>query len=1355
MNELTALAIFQLLCEFRCDLNSTRVIELLFNYLDRPNGKKEPLTAASPSRSYVFNTSSGEIKWKRYREGIITNPAQFLSNLKMIVTTDGVDDFGSNQKAKKLLNDLYKLCSPEQKEELEKYISSKDSTVYDVCANVVFVLFMIAIDPDRRAIDFCLTQQERARLVRTGRGFHEDKENHDVTVQTIYKKSCEKLPQQKRLLKYEIIPQLIPNPDVDISKHDYILLVAEGGAGKTSFLLDHWAKLLDSNAAETKALPIYVPLNRFEGNDEFFIRNYIRKHYFSSQDGLDFDDWIKSAKDCNVVLLLDAINEAKNSRVLGSEIEELCSFGFKIILTSRHEMDGWGSLETFKRAHLLPLSSEIVDNQLKSHHLKVSEQLRPLLTKPIYLTLLLGIGDAGRSVESPGELFLAHHKWIKKMFSADKHGPAYQKQGDRLLGSVLPNLATRTKTIVFSDTDVAEILNSFSCDSDEALAILCETGIIIDDGFDEYKAANVYRWKHEFFLQFYQSMRIWQQMGYSTEKRTFQAIKYLPQELLQRDIDEHVLDFLGDVLESQFVGKNSITSPMSPIEKWLQDNCRSQSIASKQHGIDEVQFCTANLIKTMILAREGHLEHTVFDGLDLQKAEFYDCWLTGSRFFQSENLHQDCFFSHHRFPPVHFAGSAKHGLLFSSSFDESHIVVWNYSTGEVRTVVKNDGNVLSLAISPDEKWLAVALETSPYTIKLFDLDDLIHYNTDYSRVISCESEAFAFVRVFFDSQSEILLCLSAFDGYCERWRLDGQKLTPLYLNYSEDDFNSEMAEITTLFTRAMHQRISSVRNKIFIKNGSQIASYDIHTGMSLSREFNGSEILDFCITPDGKRLIVLSSNSTEFKHLQIIGLVPGVEDYTISDQWLSSVHHIIATNEEVVGCGLAEAGTCAYVWYFAEKKAEKPKRLDGMGHQTAYVIPNTEVIVYATGDAHIETVDLRLQKRRTLRGHSVQGYSVNVCFTEKEGVLYRRWNNGDIFLLDIAHKKASKVEQTSTFLKKHQNSSVCRFNGRYLFAVTETEGTAIWDVLNDKLEDIIPEDGQRITKEFLVQTGQSEKVLVTISESKKDNEVFFSAWRIPEHRLIGRLKESLLGEQLHFCKRQNDDYMVIVNGQTCVPWKRHSLDFPDSYCSQKAALPATWDKARNVYLLIPNQLIVVVGYYHGAVRFWDIVSGHFFEEQISETAIEQICAIPNSCLISIVSRDGCVTIYDTLEKRCVSQWSASEPLFIETGRTLSEEYGLCENNTPIFTLSPITKEISILDYKLHSQQTCNVFVNHLSRGTIIGTVEPGKRAASRRGNTLIVLKWQDVYVYDIPHLRWKKKREYTVTPPYVRDCKCQ
>ena len=95
-------------------------------------------------------------------------------------------------------------------------------------------------------------------------------------VQILENNSREEFSRLQGLLKYKIEPKLLSTVNCDITRHNHLLLVGDGGAGKTSFLLDYWGKLLGSNTTETKALPIYVPLNRFEGNDEFFIRNYIK-----------------------------------------------------------------------------------------------------------------------------------------------------------------------------------------------------------------------------------------------------------------------------------------------------------------------------------------------------------------------------------------------------------------------------------------------------------------------------------------------------------------------------------------------------------------------------------------------------------------------------------------------------------------------------------------------------------------------------------------------------------------------------------------------------------------------------------------------------------------------------------------------------------------------------------------------------------------------------------------------------------------------------------------------------------------------------------------------------------------------
>ena len=446
----------------------------------------------------------------------------------------------------------------------------------------------------------------------------------------------------QKLLKYTVVPKLVPNVDTNLSEQNRVLIIADGGSGKSSWLLNLWSNLLEGNPTGAKELPIYVPLNRFEGNDEFFIRNYIKTHYFSSQNDLEFDDWVKKAKDCDIVLLLDAINEAKNSRELGSEIEILCSLGCKIILTSRHEMEGWVSLENFKRVHLLPLSETIVDEQLKEHKLEVSERLRPLLTKPMYLALLLKIGEGAKEVESPGELLLAHHKRVQQTFGVDKHGVVYNEIGEKAFETVLPQMATVTDTLKFNGKDVKAVIEEHFADEGwdyrEVLNLFVDAGVLT-------KERQTYFFSHEHYLDFYRAYGIYREMQDA-----------IPSSLGHASLSYAVAAFLGDLWrEYKFKDKTDCNSEMSPIEEWMQQHLKNKADIAAKKAVQNLFLC-------MRIARRNNIAGN-YSGLDLTECCFLGDNIQNSVFDRSK-VSVNCFLAldGHKSPPSEVAYASFYGM---------------------------------------------------------------------------------------------------------------------------------------------------------------------------------------------------------------------------------------------------------------------------------------------------------------------------------------------------------------------------------------------------------------------------------------------------------------------------------------------------------------------------------------------------------------------------------------------------------------------------------------------------------------------------------------------------------------------
>lgn len=182
--------------------------------------------------------------------------------------------------------------------------------------------------------------------------------------------ACFELPLKCEKGKIESIPQIIDN------ETENMLLVGEGGSGKTTSLLKCWKNFLDNK----KRLPIYVLLN--DSNDvaqKEFIDYYIKKEY-----GFALDDY-----QGDVILLLDGFNEIM--RDPSDIVKEIKRFGLQertqVIIVSRGDFRKRYGMSSYKKYNLQPLKRDIVEKYLSKNHFTVIENMLPLLQNPMLLSI--------------------------------------------------------------------------------------------------------------------------------------------------------------------------------------------------------------------------------------------------------------------------------------------------------------------------------------------------------------------------------------------------------------------------------------------------------------------------------------------------------------------------------------------------------------------------------------------------------------------------------------------------------------------------------------------------------------------------------------------------------------------------------------------------------------------------------------------------------------------------------------------------------------------------------------------------------------------------------------------------------
>lgn len=182
----------------------------------------------------------------------------------------------------------------------------------------------------------------------------------------------------------------------------HVVLVGEGGLGKTVSLLILWQQYLE----DENTIPIFIPLNDYNQADDrrHFVRNYIARYYLQQPHPSDTEKnllWqllVRSRDEPEqtkpaVLLLLDGFNELTVDKTqLLEELKELIEVGqeTQIVAVSRSDMRrdfNWLSFHEIKLTYL-PKEKivQYLDN-LSNATYPSSPVLQQLITIPLNLTL--------------------------------------------------------------------------------------------------------------------------------------------------------------------------------------------------------------------------------------------------------------------------------------------------------------------------------------------------------------------------------------------------------------------------------------------------------------------------------------------------------------------------------------------------------------------------------------------------------------------------------------------------------------------------------------------------------------------------------------------------------------------------------------------------------------------------------------------------------------------------------------------------------------------------------------------------------------------------------------------------------
>lgn len=255
-----------------------------------------------------------------------------------------------------------------------------------------------------------------------------------------------------------------------------ILLKGTGGMGKTQYLHQLWGEGVKRYQPKEPVI-LYIPLEDYQQSQTGtgYIRRFLLKNMRFSEETNSMEDALHELerlfaeagqKSPRIILLLDGLNEAGNQRQnLLREIEELSRYeGLGILVTDRTDSVKQYGLAEFETASLVPLTDEMVKEELINYHLECPKEkkLQEMLRNPMMLYLYRSASVMSR--ENGGEQLWKTPENLEEMVGfyienlqrlqkrRDSGNEASQLAHDYLLEQLLPAIAgemkKRKKTIL-------------------------------------------------------------------------------------------------------------------------------------------------------------------------------------------------------------------------------------------------------------------------------------------------------------------------------------------------------------------------------------------------------------------------------------------------------------------------------------------------------------------------------------------------------------------------------------------------------------------------------------------------------------------------------------------------------------------------------------------------------------------------------------------------------------------------------------------------------------------------------------------------------------------------------------------
>ena len=439
-----------------------------------------------------------------------------------------------------------------------------------------------------------------------------------------------------------------------------IFVKAQGGAGKTTQLRLVESKLIERAKKGEKIVPIYIDVKNIDKDRTNPIFNEIHTFCGTKCTVDDVKDAFEKTqtdffKMYKFYILIDAVNEAIDTATKSKIVADINSLSACsnciIIVTSRVCEEGLNN--SFQKHILKPIDENSVFSAIQNTYKlknkiqreKVNQNLLEILQIPLFLLAFLKAytneNDYSRLYDDKAArkahiLDAYRNKILEELEPENRRDIELNEQIRFVLNHYLPAVAFQMvkagkfkieldnfESILNTEYFVKYIKGSkkkriMSLINNELFnpsAMGAEVFALIVDNED------IWQFSHHIWRDYFCALHIVNTLKASKD---FSELEFRLDESIRQLIGELYMDKNG-LCECDFISKSSTSSPMSPIESFMQQNSES---------LNNCPIIIHNLVEIMKTSRERQLT-AIYDNLNLKDVNFFYCNLKNSQFNNS------------------------------------------------------------------------------------------------------------------------------------------------------------------------------------------------------------------------------------------------------------------------------------------------------------------------------------------------------------------------------------------------------------------------------------------------------------------------------------------------------------------------------------------------------------------------------------------------------------------------------------------------------------------------------------------------------------------------------------------------